>query len=246
VFVKSYNQSDSISEYERLITADWLIKDYNFTTRLNYENKSIRNNTKPFLGIGNSTSYEWVGLPNLKEVNSEITNLAITSLASKDDILLKAEATKEYFLDKLHQNYSRIVISTHSVPANWQGLIEEPALVFNSEIGDYFLTPSEIININFNSEMVVLSSCNASINGFDDLYKSFLIAGSQSVVHSNWNLESKYAKNFTTSFFKELWLNEGNKHEAIRNVSIDFLNDYSNQIYAHPAYWGNFSIVYSN
>ena len=94
--------------------------------------------------------------------------------------------------------------------------------------------------------MVVLSSCNASIQGFDELYKSFLIAGSKSVVHSNWNLESRYAREFTTNFFKELWLKDQKKHEVIRNVSLNFLNDYSNQIYAHPAYWGNFSIVYSS
>ena len=246
IFVKSYNNSSSISEYERLVTAEWFIKDYNFTTRLSYENKIDIKNTKPFLGIGNSTSYNWVGLPNLNEVNEEITSLALTSLASKDDILINNEATKEYFLSKLDNSYERIVISTHSVPQNWQGLIEEPALVFNSKRGDYFLTPSEIINKDINSDMVVLSSCNASIEGFDELYKSFLIAGSKSVVHSNWNLESRYAKEFTTTFFRELWLNDADKHDAIRNVSLKFLNDYSNQTYAHPAYWGNFSIVYSS
>ena len=247
ILVKSYNDSPEISEYERLITADWFINDNNFTTRLNYENNSDDSfEKKPFLGIGNSTSYDWVGLPNLNEVNSEITNLALTSFGTKDDILLGKQATKEFFLDKLENDYERIVISTHSVPPNWQGLIEEPALVFNSKFGDYFLTPTEIINKNFNNDMVVLSSCNASIQGFDELYKSFLIAGSKSVVHSNWNLESRYAREFTTNFFKELWLKDQKKHEVIRNVSLNFLNDYSNQIYAHPAYWGNFSIVYSS
>ena len=246
ILVKSYNESESISEYERLISAEWFLKDFNFTTKLNYENKHEINSAKPFLGIGNSTSYNWVGLPNLNEVDNEITNLALTSFANRDDILLGTNATKELFLSKLKENYSRVVISTHSVPPDWQGLLDEPALVFNSKNGDYFLTPSEIINNEINSDMVVLSSCNASIDGFDELYKSFLIAGSKSVVHSNWNLESKYAKEFTTSFFRELWLNDKNKHEAIRSVSLKFLNDYSNQRYAHPAYWGNFSIVYSS
>ncbi|MDB4243934.1 CHAT domain-containing protein [Gammaproteobacteria bacterium] len=246
VLIHSYNDSSLISEYERLLTADWLINDYNFTTKLNYENKNNPIYEEPFLGIGNSTTYEWLGLPDLNEVDSEITSLALASLANKDDLLLGKLATKEYFLSKLSSNYKRIVISTHSVPANWRGLTEEPALVFNSNNGDYFLTPSEIINTNMNSDMVVLSSCNASIDGFDDVFKSFLIAGSKSVVHSNWNLESRYAKEFTTTFFRELWLNDADKHDAIRNVSLKFLNDYSNQTYAHPAYWGNFSIVYSS
>ena len=81
ILVKSYNESESISEYERLISAEWFLNDFNFTTKLNYENKHEINSAKPFLGIGNSTSYNWVGLPNLNEVDNEITNLALTSFA---------------------------------------------------------------------------------------------------------------------------------------------------------------------
>jgi|TARA_B100001093_G_scaffold440752_1_gene441465 CHAT domain-containing protein/LysM repeat protein len=247
ILVKSYNSNPSISEYERLITAEWFIKDYNFSTRLNFNNfTKTENYERQFLGLGNSTTYKWLGLPNLTEVNSEITELALSSFGLKEDILKNKSATKEALLNKFNKSYKRIVIATHAVPPNWKGFINEPSLVLNSRYGDYFLSPSEIISTNIDSEMVVLSSCNASTKGFDDLYKSFLIAGADSVVHSNWNLDSKYAKEFTTTFFKELWLNEDLKHIAIRNVSKDFINDYSNQIYAHPAYWGNFSIVYSN
>ena len=247
ILVNSFNDDSLISEYERLITAEWFIEDYNFSTRLNFNNDTkTKNYEKQFLGLGNSTTYEWLGLPNLTEVNSEITNLALSSFGLKEDILQNKSATKEALLNKFNKSYKRIVIATHAVPPNWNGFVDEPSLVLNSKFGDYFLSPSEIITNNIDSEMVVLSSCNASTKGFDDLYKSFLIAGADSVVHSNWNLESKYAKEFTTTFFKELWLNEDLKHIAIRNVSKEFINNYSNQIYAHPAYWGNFSIVYSN
>ena len=247
ILVKTYNEEPSISDYERLITADWFINDFNFSTKLSYKNdKVITNYDKPFLGLGNSTTYEWSGLPNLTEVNSEITSLALSSYGLKEDLLQNKMATKEALLSKFKNSYKRIVISTHAVPSNWQGLIDEPSLVLNSRVGDYFLSPSEIIKNDIDTEMVVLSACNSSTNGFDDLYKSFLIAGAQSVVYSNWNLESKYAKEFTTTFFKELWLNEESKHVAIRNVSKSFINNYSNKIYAHPAYWGNFSIVYNN
>ena len=95
--------------------------------------------------------------------------------------------------------------------------------------------------------MVILSSCSGITEDFKKLYKSFLVAGAKSVVHANWNLESKFAAEFTDEFFKELWLkNDINKHEAIRNVALSFLDDYSNPMYADPAFWGNFSIGYSS
>ena len=36
------------------------------------------------------------------------------------------------------------------------------------------------------------------------------------------------------------------KHEAIRDISIKFMSDYSDLKNIHPSYWGNFSIIYSD
>ena len=44
---------------------------------------------------------------------------------------------------------------------------------------------------------------------------------------------------------KELWFSDGKKHEALRQTSLNFIKNYNNQEYAHPAFWGNFSIAYS-
>ena len=102
ILIKSYNDDPLISDYERLITAEWFINDYNFSTKLSYRNnKILKNYDRPFLGLGNSTTYQWSGLPNLTEVNSEITNLAIASYGFKEDILQNKYATKEALLNKL-------------------------------------------------------------------------------------------------------------------------------------------------
>ena len=92
--------------------------------------------------------------------------------------------------------------------------------------------------------MIILSSCSSSTEGFDDLFKSFLIAGANSVVFTNWELESKYASEFTSAFMKELWFSDLQKHQAVRNTSLTFINNYEKQQYSHPAFWGNFSIAY--
>ena len=50
--------------------------------------------------------------------------------------------------------------------------------------------------------MVVLSSCSGITDDFRDLYKAFLVAGAESVVHANWQLESRFASEFTDEFLK--------------------------------------------
>ena len=238
-----------MTDSERIFQSDWLIKYYTFV-KLDYINFNKKNTKskflEPFLGYGNSSTLNWVGLPNLEEVNGEIINLAITSNSNKNNILIDNLATKENFLKRIQNPTNKIVISTHAVPRNWLGLTKEPALVFNSYKGDIFLSPSEIIQLNIDSEMIVLSSCNANTKGFNEIPKAFLTAGAQTVVYTNWNLDSKFAGDFTSSFFSDLWYFDTPKHIALRNTSLKFLNDYSNSNYSNPSFWGNFSIVYSN
>ena len=146
--------------------------------------------------------------------------------------------------DKTKQSFERIVFATHTVPPGWLGLTNESGLVLSDEGGDFLLTPTEIIDLNFSSDIVLLSSCNSDNDGVDSLYKSFLVAGANSVIYSNWNLETISAKYFTESVFKIMLFESLPKHEALRKASLQIMNDYSNPIYAHPAFWGNFSIAY--
>lgn len=244
VLVKSY---DNTFNYKKaMLTANFLLKDYIFANIYqlpkSFETKNIY--MKKFLGLGNSTTYHNLGLPDLYNVNDEIKQLALASNAEIEDLLINEDATKNNFLNKIKQSYERIVISTHSVPRNWNGLTNEPALVMNSPNDDFFLTPTEIIKNDINSEMVVLSSCNSSVNGSSKLFKSFLIAGAKSVLHSNWDLESEFASEYTNELFTALWFSSAEKHFALRDVSLKYLNDYSNERYWHPVFWGNFSLAY--
>lgn len=234
--------------YERaFLDADWLLKDYSFAFLYPSKKKDKQTTySEKYLGLANTSSYSWSDLPALKSAEKEITNLGITSNADIDDILVGENATKENFISKLSSNFERVVIATHAVPAGWKGYINESALIMPSKKKDFFLTPSEIAQTKIQADMVILSSCSGISSDFRKLYKSFLVAGAESVVHANWQLESKFAAEFTDEFFKELWLRRDlQKHEAMRNVALSFLDDYSNPLYADPVFWGNFSIGYS-
>ena len=249
ILITYFQEDAGKTESEKIFQANWLIKDYYFVklNTIKSKNKSyIASSSEPFLGYGNSSTLNWVGLPNLTEVNDEIINLAISSNGNKNNILINNLATKENFLKRIKNPIKKIVISTHAVPKNWLGLTDEPSLVFNSYDGDIFLKPSEIINLDINSEMIVLSSCNANTQGFNEIPKAFLTAGAETVIYTNWNLESTFSGDFTASFFKNLWYYKSPKHIAMRDTSLKYLNDYSNPKYSHPSYWGNFTVVYSD
>ena len=232
---------------KNLISAEWLIKDFTFAKYIPVKKLSKKNKYQSnFLGISNSNSYDLYGLPDLSETDSEVKNLAMISNAKKENILIDNLATIENFKSKLSNNHEKIVISAHAVAKGWEGMVREAALLLKSESSDPFLTSSEIAQLNVEADMVVLSACNEGFNDFLPLYESFLIAGAESVVHSNWQLESSFANKFTEEFFRELWFDENlEKHKAIKKVALKFINDYSNETYMDPAYWGNFSIAYS-
>jgi len=246
ILVSGFNNSNKISDYQRLISADWLIKSYSFARVFPSSNNRLnRNFENKFLGFANPDSFDELGLPLLPNSESEIRELSLASGDfNKDFLLTKSNASKKNLISMLDESFERIVFATHSVPPGWNGLTKESALVLADKNGDFLLTATEIVDLDIKSDIVVLSSCNSDIKGTDSLYKSFLVAGANSVMYSNWNLETLSAEKITESVFKTILFEAIPKHEALRKASIKIMNDYDNKTYAHPAFWGNFSIAY--
>ena len=184
-------------------------------------------------------------MPNLPNAEDEIRQIGLSSQSYSNEFLLtKANASKENLIEKLSDSYERLVFATHSVPPNWNGITNEGALILSDKGGDYLLTATEIVNLDINSDIVVLSSCSTEEKGSDSIYKSFLVAGTNSVMYTNWDLETVSAEKITDKVFKSILFDGLPKHQALQKASIEIMNDYSNPIYAHPAFWGNFSIAY--
>ncbi len=245
ILVSDYSTSNTISEYQRLIETKWLIDKHSFARiyPLNIPKNFVYENK--FLGIANPNSFDDLNLPSLPNSIDEIREISLASQNfDNGNILINSYASKDNLYEKVTNTFERIVFATHTVPSGWMGLTNETGIVLADSDGDFLLTPTEIINLNFNSDIVLLSSCNSENDGIGELYKSFLVAGANSVIYSNWTLETVSAENFTKSTFKNMLFESLSKHEAMRQASLEIMNDYSKRIYAHPAFWGNFSIAY--
>jgi CHAT domain-containing protein len=127
-------------------------------------------------------------------------------------IFLKREATKEKAKEMIG-NYDIVHFAA-------RGIYEESApmksglLLSSAEPNDGRLTTGEIFKLKFKGRVVLMSACKAlpglSSTGVEiaALNRSFLYAGSPSVVATTWNIEDKSTANFMDIFYRNLKKNE--------------------------------------
>jgi CHAT domain-containing protein len=152
------------------------------------------------------------------------------------------EAASESAFKKATGRQGIIHIATHAFIDN-----ESPSysrLMFNNggEPGeDGILYAYEIYNLQLNSELAVLSSCNTGTGklikgeGIFSLARAFMYAGVPSVIVSLWDIDDRSTAEVVVGFYKRLEAGES-KADALRNVKLDYLRK-SDQLTANPIYW---------
>ena len=107
---------------------------------------------------------------------------------------------------------------------------------------------SEIMSLDTNAELVVLSACNTAAGdevgseGFSGLAKSFFISGSKSILVSHWYVETLSAQELVINLFKNIKEHpELTVSENFKTTMIEQLNKDKEK--SHPIYWAPFVIV---
>lgn len=162
----------------------------------------------------------------------------IDKTISDNIIFISKDATESNF-KKYAPNSNVIHISTHSFL-----LKDQPLILFSpmeNDEDDGFLELGEIVQLNLNSDLVVLSSCRSGLGRIDaaegiiGMQKAFFEAGSKSVLVSLWDVNDKYTSYFMQNFYEHLA--KGNsKSESLRLAKLDFIRNYS----SNPYYWSAF------
>jgi CHAT domain-containing protein len=138
-------------------------------------------------------------------------------------------------------------------PANSK-LYLTPSLADSADDG--YLHAWEVYNMQLNAKLVVLASCYSGSGrisngeGVLSISRSFMYAGSQSVVMSLWAAAHKPTSDILTNFYLNL-LKGMRKDEALRLAKLKYLNDKEN-IFVHPRFWagivvnGNQNKIFNN
>ncbi len=176
------------------------------------------------------------------------------------DIYMREQATEANVFKADLKDARYILFSTHGLLGGEFNGVAEPALVMslldNPPETDGFLGMSEVLGLDLNAELVILSACNTSGRGdkagkgegFAGLTRSFMYAGARSLLVTHWSVESQAATDLMVGTFQNL--DGKSKAQALRAAKLKMKDSFralpgkeKRLSLAHPFYWAPYVLV---
>ena len=144
-----------------------------------------------------------------------------------------------------------ISIATHGFVGSEMNSFSEPGLALtpgepNTIDNNGYLSVSEVLNLDLNAEMVILSACNTGSpqSGlsppFSGLAAAFLAGGSDQILASHWAVDSKSTVHLMQKIVeKRLQSNDGWSSARFEALN-EFILEYPE--YSSPYYWAPFTL----
>lgn len=201
---------------------------------------------KSLLAFGNPTMPNENDFPfaPLPEAEKEVA--ALGKLFRSAQVFTGGTATERQF-KALAEQYSILHLATHGVLNNRQPLDSYLALA-NSEgkdADDGRLTAREIMQTRLNANLVVLSACETargnirSGEGVVGLSWAFFLAGSRTLLVSQWQVHSGSTADLMVGFFAQRQRQSQNA-SALRAAALQLMQQ---PRYQHPYYWASFITI---
>jgi CHAT domain-containing protein/Tfp pilus assembly protein PilF len=202
-----------------------------------YEMKNSSNRTAPsfaLLGLASSIPAAQTEVEMLSRFYGTQTSRIYTGAKARESVL-KKEAS----------DYKIIHLATHGVLDNTSPMYSY--LQFEKEkTEDGLLEPWEVMNLDLNSSLVVLSSCETGRGqirageGIIGFTWALFVAGSPSSVVSEWKVDSESTALLMAEFHQNLTKRKLSKPEALRQAALKVR---ANPKFRHPYYWAPFIVV---
>lgn len=191
-------------------------------------------------------------LPSLPQTRPELEHLATTLGADRTRLLLGDQATETRVKAGALSDSKLVAFATHAALAGQIEGIAQPALVLTppvkaTDLDDGLLTASEAAELNFDSDLVILSACNTAApdgtpgaEGLSGLARAFIYAGTRAMLVSHWEVYDDAAQRITTGVLSaikdapEIGLAEALRRSEQELVALG---------YSHPSYWAPFVLV---
>lgn len=152
------------------------------------------------------------------------------------------KATKAAVLTQISK--ARIIhLATHGFFDDFQGLESAIALAPTSNDSG-LLTAREILELNLNAELVVLSACNTGRgkitgDGVIGLSRSLIAAGTPSVVVSLWSVPDAPTAELMQEFYINMYQKRLNKAQSLRQAMLKIMENNRD----NPRAWAAFTLV---
>jgi CHAT domain-containing protein len=191
----------------------------------------------------------------LPDAEAEVAAVASAVRTEMKKVLVGRQADEKTF-KALAPQFATIHLATHGVLDNRDPLDSHLLLTKtggDDTENDGLLRAREIINMRLNADLAVLSACETGGGrispgeGVIGMSWAFFVAGTRSVVVSQWRVNSastsQLMKNFYQALASQADIKGRNKSQALREASLRLLQD---RRYRHPFYWAGFVLVSSN
>jgi CHAT domain-containing protein len=196
-------------------------------------------------------------LAPLPETEAELRTIAGTLEADETDLLLGDEANEARVKSHQLADYQIIAFATHGLLArNEIHGTGEPGLVLTppetpTDRDDGLLTLSEIMQLELNADLVILSACDTASSdgrpragGLSGLARGFFAAGARSIMVTHWSIPSLPAVDITTAMVAARSADPNlDWAAALQLAQVSLISETGPPHFAHPANWGAFMVV---
>lgn len=183
----------------------------------------------PVIGRDEQRNEELCPLP---EAETEVTSIAKTLDSGSNKVFIGREASEKTF-SALAPSYAAIHLATHGVLDNRHPLYSH--LLLTKTEGDLehdgLLEAREIMNMSLVADLAVLSACetaNGKIapgEGVMGMSWAFFVAGTRSMLVSQWKVNSASTSKLMTNFYYDLKANQSKtkKASALRQSALKLI-----------------------
>ncbi len=195
------------------------------------------------------TRANFIPLPATKD---ELEKVAKVFPEQAVDFSLGTDFTDQAVKNMPLKNYQVLYFATHGLLPNDLECLPQPSLVTSppevlQDKDDGFLDMEEILQLNLDADLVVLSACNTGGpdkkggENLTGLARAFFFAGARSLLVSHWPAADEATVKLMTGVFDRMHNNPNmGLAESLQRVQQEFL---SSQNFTHPFFWGNFTMV---
>lgn len=190
----------------------------------------------------------------LPDAETEVRSLTQFFAANRSNLFIGANANEKTFKSQAPM-YSIIHCATHGVLDNNHPLYSY--LLFSNADGDGgndgLLEAREIMNLELNADLVVLSACETARGrvgageGMIGMSWAFFAAGSRATIVSQWKVNSASTAEWMTGFYQELRpAADGKKFVKADALRLAMLKMMKDRRYSHPFYWAGIVLIGSD
>jgi CHAT domain-containing protein len=217
--------------------------------------RSLKEKTPSLIAFGNPVigkDERNTDLCPLPEAEQEVAWIAKAFASENSKIFIGRDASEKTF-KSLAPTYSIVHLATHGMIDNRQPLYSY--LVLTKTEGDPDndgrLEARQIMDMNLHADLAVLSACetaNGKIapgEGVIGMSWAFFVAGTRSMVVSEWEVNSAGASQLMRGFYSRFsrGVSSESTARALRSATVELMKD---DRFRHPFYWASFVLVGGN